>query len=134
MLTTLLDTDTLSLHLKGQPQVMAQVQAYAQMYGVLHFSLITHYEILNGLFNKDARQQMGRYESLLLDSRLLPLTPESIRIAAKISASLRTAGYVIAHTDVLIAGVALANEMQLATNNTKHFERIEGLRMVNWTQ
>ena len=131
---TLLDTDMLSLHLRGQPQVMAYVQAYAQLHGVLHFSLITHYEILNGLFYKDARHQMGRYETLLLDSRLMPLTPESVRIAAKISASLRTIGYVIGHTDVLIAGIALANDMQLATNNTRHFERIEGLRLVNWTQ
>jgi tRNA(fMet)-specific endonuclease VapC len=131
---TLLDTDTLSLHLKGHPQVMAYVQAYAQQHGILHFSLITHYEILNGLFYKDARQQLGRYESLLLDSRLIPLTPESVRVAANISAGLRAAGQIIGHTDVLIAGVALANGMQLATNNTRHFERIEGLHLVNWTQ
>lgn len=131
---TLLDTDILSLHLRGQPQVMTNVLAYVQTHGVLHFSLITHYEILNGLFYKDARQQMERYESLLLDSRLIPLTPESVRIAASISAGLRTTGYVTGHTDVLIAGVALANEMQLATNNTRHFERIEGLQLVNWTQ
>lgn len=131
---TLLDTDTLSLHLKGQPQVMAHVQAYAQTHGVIHFSLITHYEILNGLFYKDAKQQMTRYQILLQDSRMLPLTPESVRLAAQISARLRAAGQPIGHTDVLIAGVAIANNLELATNNTRHFERIEGLRLVNWTQ
>lgn len=131
---TLLDTDTLSLYLKGQPQVMTQVQAYARMHGVIHFSLITHYEILNGLFYKDAKQQMGRYQNLLQDSRILPLTPESVRLAAQILARLRADGQPIWHTDVLIAGVAIANNLELATNNTRHFERIEGLRLVNWTQ
>ncbi len=131
---TLLDTDTLSLHLKGQPHVMARMQAYAQVHGVVHFSLITHYEILNGLLYKDAKQQLTRYLSLVQDSRILPLTPESVRLSAQISARLRAEGQPIGHTDVLIAGVALANDLELATNNTRHFERIEGLRLVNWTQ
>ena len=129
---TLLDTDMLSLHLRGQPQVMARVQAYAQLNGVIHFSLITHYEVLNGLFYKDAQRQLERYQNLMLDSRLIPLTPESVRVAAQISASLRAGGQPIGHTDVLIAGVALANAMQLATNNTRHIERIQGFQLVNW--
>ena len=130
---TLLDTDTLSLHLKGHPKVMAQVQAYTQLHGVIHFSLITYYEILNGLLYKDARNQLGRFQSLVLDSRLLPLTPTSIGLSAQVSADLRRAGQLIEHTDILIAGVALANQMQLATNNTRHYERIEGLQLMNWT-
>ena len=131
---TLLDTDTLSLYLKGHPRVMANVQNYAQAYGVIHFSLITYYEVLNGLLAKDARQQMGRFHNLVLDSRLMPLTLESTRLSAQISADLRKAGQPIEHTDILIAGVALASQMQLATNNTRHFERINGLQLVNWTQ
>ena len=131
---TLLDTDTLSLHLKGHPCVMANVRTYAQAHGVIHFSLITYYEVLNGLLAKDARQQLGRFQNLVLDSRLMPLTPESTRLSAQISADLRKAGQPIEHTDILIAGVALASQMQLATNNTRHFERINGLQLVNWTQ
>lgn len=130
---TLLDTDTLSLHLRGHPQVMAHVQTYAQTYGVIHFSLITYYEVLNGLLAKDARNQLGRFQDLVLDSRLVPLTLESTRLSAQISADLRKSGQPIEHTDVLIAGVALANQMQLATNNTRHFERLPGLQLTNWT-
>jgi tRNA(fMet)-specific endonuclease VapC len=40
----------------------------------------------------------------------------------------------IGHADTLIAGVAIANELQLVTNNTAHFERIEGLETDNWTK
>ena len=133
MAPTLLDTDTLSWYLKGHPQVMRQVQAYARAYGIIQFSLITHYEVLNGLFYKDARNQLARYQQLLADCRLLPLTPESVRLSAHISADLRTTGQLIGHTDVLIAGVAIANGLQLATNNTRHFERIDGLQLADWT-
>ena len=131
---TLLDTDTLSLHLKGHPRVLANVQACAQAYGGIHFSLITYYEVLNGLSAQDARQQLGRFQNLVLNSRLMPLTPDNTRLSAQISADLRKAGQPIEHTDMLIAGVALAGQMQLATNNTRYFERISGLQLVNWTQ
>ena len=133
MKPTLLDTDTLSLHLKGHPQVTRHMQTYVEEYGIVQFSLITHYEILNGLFYKDAHGQYSRYYNLLQASRLLPLTPESVRMAARISADLRAMGQPIGHTDVLIAGVAIANNLQLATNNSRHFERIGGLQLTNWT-
>ena len=87
--------------------------------------------MLNGLLARDARQQLGRFQNLVLDSRLMLLTPESTRLSAQISADLRKAGQPIEHTDILIAGVALASQMQLATNNTRHFERINGLQLVN---
>ncbi|SDX77002.1 PIN domain-containing protein [Hymenobacter psychrophilus] len=64
----------------------------------------------------------------------MPLTLESVEISAKIFASLKRLGQPIGHTDTLIAGVAMVNRMQLATNNTAHFERIEGLELVNWTK
>jgi len=34
--------------------------------------------------------------------------------------------------DIFIAACALAEDLTLVTNNEKHFERIEGLRIENW--
>ncbi len=33
---------------------------------------------------------------------------------------------------ICIAGVAIENELILATNNEKHFSRIPGLKIENW--
>lgn len=41
-------------------------------------------------------------------------------------------GKVIGHNDVLIAGIALEQDMVLITNNTSHFNRIDGLSLDNW--
>ena len=35
---------------------------------------------------------------------------------------------------LLIADSALANNLTLVTNNEKHFKRIEGLKLANWTR
>lgn len=77
---------------------------------------------------------MERFEALARLHRVLPLTVESVEISARIEADLRRRGQSIGPTDTLIAGVALANGLHLATNNTAHFERIDGLQLVNWTQ
>lgn len=134
MKPTLLDTDTLTYFLKGNPVVVVRAMQYIEQHRELNISLITQYEILHGLLYKDARTQLPRVELFLSHHRVLPLTDESVRLSAAIYADMKRLGTPLAHTDVLIAGVAMANGWQLATNNTRHFERIEGLRLVNWTQ
>jgi len=37
-------------------------------------------------------------------------------------------------TDLLIAALCLVNSYTLVTNNTKHFEHIDGLKLVNWKE
>ncbi|HET9502538.1 MAG TPA: type II toxin-antitoxin system VapC family toxin [Hymenobacter sp.] len=134
MSPTLLDTDTLSLLLRQQPTVDSRAYEYMQVQGVLQFSIITYYESLSGLLYRDARQQLRQFQQLVALHEIVPLTTESVAISARIEADLRSRGQSIGPTDTLIAGIALANNLQLATNNTRHFSRIEGLQLVNWTQ
>lgn len=63
---------------------------------------------------------------------MLPLTISATRIAAEVYADLRKKGQLIGHTDSLIAGIALAENLQLVTNNTEHFKRVKGLQLSNW--
>lgn len=41
-------------------------------------------------------------------------------------------GLVVFEMDLMIAAVALVHNMTLVTNNTKHFERVPGLRLEDW--
>ena len=45
---------------------------------------------------------------------------------------LKLAGQPIAEIDLLIGAQALASDLVVVTNNTKEFERIEGLKLENW--
>ena len=134
MKPTLLDTDIVSHFVRRQPAVLEHAKRYILEHGVLQLSIITYYESLSGLLYKDARQQMGQFEALIRLHRVVPLAVESVNHAARIEADLRRRGLSIGATDTLIAGVALANNLVLATSNTKHFERIDGLQLANWMQ
>lgn len=134
MKPTLLDTDIVSELVRRNPIVSQRAEAYSLVHGLLQVSVITYYEALNGLLYRDARTQLGRLPAILALSNLLPVTAESAATSAHLEADLRRRGLSIGHTDTLIAGIALANNLQLATNNTHHFSRVEELRLVNWTQ
>jgi tRNA(fMet)-specific endonuclease VapC len=57
---------------------------------------------------------------------------ESIWHFAKLKSQLRNAGTPIGELDLQIASHALALDAVCVTNNTREFERIEGLRLENW--
>lgn len=132
MKPSLLDTDILSEFLRGNPNVITKVDEHVEEYGFISLSVITYYEILNGLLYKDARKQIVRFEEFVGLNKVIPLTLRMAKNAAALQADLRKRGTEIGHTDTLIAGIAMTSELQLVTNNTNHFKRIKGLEITNW--
>jgi len=134
MKPSMLDTDILSEFLRGNPKVINKVDEHLQEFGFISLSIITYFEILNGLLYKDARKQLTRFEEFVKLNKVIPLTLRMAKTAAVIQADLRKKGTEIGHTDTLIAGIAITSELQLVTNNTDHFKRIKGLEITNWTK
>ncbi|MFA6980552.1 MAG: type II toxin-antitoxin system VapC family toxin [Ignavibacteriaceae bacterium] len=130
----MLDTDVLSEFLRGNRKVVAKVDEHLREYGYINLSIITYYEILNGLLYKDAKKQLSLFEEFIGLNKVIPLTLQSARLAANIQAVLRKKGTVIGHTDTLIAGIVMSNGFQLITNNTEHFKRIKDIEIANWTK
>ena len=134
MKPSILDTDILSEFLRGNQKVIAKVDEHLKEFGFISLSIITYYEILNGLLYKDVRKQQSIFEEFVELNKVIPLTLPMAKIAASIQADLRKKGTEIGHTDTLIAGIAIISELQLVTNNTDHFIRIKGLEIANWTR
>lgn len=134
MKPAMLDTDILSEFLRGNPKVISKAEEYLKEYGLISLSIITYYEILNGLLYKDARKQLTKFENFVALNKVIPLTTRMAKAAAVIQADLRKKGIPIGHTDTLIAGIAITNKLQLVTNNTDHFKRIKGLEIANWAK
>ncbi|MFN0035870.1 MAG: type II toxin-antitoxin system VapC family toxin [Saprospiraceae bacterium] len=132
MKETLLDSDTISLHLKGFASVTNQIEAHYQHFGYLYLSVIFYYEIMHGLLFKDARKQMQSFQIFLKDCRVLPLSMEIANIAADVYAGLRRNNQIIGHTDVLIGSTGLHHNLKVVTNNQAHFVRIPNLELDNW--
>ena len=134
MKQVLIDTDILSLFFRGDPQVVAHFEAYTTVYSRINLSIITYYEILSGLKHRDAHKQLDAFLELAAQNRILPLTEQSVMISAEIYAATRAKGMPVDDIDILIAGIAIANDWVLVTHNRKHFERIEGLLVQDWTE
>lgn len=134
MKEALIDTDTLSYFFRNQPEVVAMLDKYLEEHGFVNLSVITYYEVLNGLYFKDAKNKLTSFEEFVALNEVLPLTDEIAKKAAEIYASLRKKGVIVGHNDIMIASTAIVNDMVLITNNTKHFKDIEGLEIENWAK
>lgn len=134
MIQSVLDTDILSEFFRGNPKVIDSVDNHLQEFGFVSITIITYYEVLNGLLYKDAKKQIKKFEQFVELNKVLPLTIRTVNISAMIQSELRKSGLQIGHTDTLIAGVALASNLQLVTNNTEHFKRIKNLQLANWSK
>ncbi len=112
MKSPLIDTDTLSYFFRNNPSVVNKLEKYLNEYGYVNLSVITYYEVLNGLYFKDAKNQLKRFEDFVKLNQVLPLTDEIAKQAAKIYAELRKKGKTVGHNDILIASTAIANNMR----------------------
>ncbi|MBA7546416.1 tRNA(fMet)-specific endonuclease VapC [subsurface metagenome] len=132
MKEVLIDTDILSYYFKGDNNVFLNAEKYLDHFNTLKISIITYYEIYSGLKYKRANRQLEIFEKFSNENAILPLTKNSCKISSDIYARQRQNGNVIDDTDLLIAGIAIENDLVLVTNNERHFEKIKELRIVNW--
>ncbi|MEZ4631420.1 MAG: type II toxin-antitoxin system VapC family toxin [Deinococcales bacterium] len=132
MRAILIDTDILSLFLRRHPKVNQHVSNYLDYYDQINFSIITYYEILSGLYHRDAKMQLESFLKLSQYSNIVELTKTSVNIAARIYADMRTQGTTLDDIDVLIAATAIDQNYVLASRNRRHFSRIQSLELVDW--
>jgi len=114
----LLDTDTLIEFFRKNPAVVSRTAEYLQEHEQLSIAIVTYYEVLRGLRYVNVEKQLQALESFVADNEIVPLDINAVQKAAEVYAALRTHGKLISEGDILIAGIALANNYVLVTNNT----------------
>ena len=132
MTESLVDTDILSFYFKGDSKVVEKFNDYLKEFDVINISIITYYEILGGLRFKKAEKQIKEFEEFVNNNTIIHISEESAKISGDIYADLRQKGITIGTSDILIAGIAIENELTLITNNEKHYDSIQGLKIENW--
>lgn len=132
MTESLVDTDILSFYFKGDQKVVNKFNSYLREFDVINISIITYYEILGGLKFKNAERQIKEFEEFVANNTIIHISEDSAKISGDVYADLRQNGITIGTSDILIAGIAIENELTLITNNEKHYESIKGLKIENW--
>jgi len=129
----LLDSDILIYSLKGNSAV--QKQLVLHLNDALKVSVISMMELYYGAFKSE--RTAGNLAKVRKIERHLEVLPVSIEIAETIGmlkSDMESRGTRLDDFDLIIASSALAHNLILVTNNICHFERIEGLKIENWTK
>ena len=65
---------------------------------------------------------------------IIPLGQEIAEIFGIQKANLEKRGTSLDDFDLILGCSALAHNLTLVTNNSKHFKKIEGRKLTNWTE
>ncbi|MDQ3153938.1 MAG: type II toxin-antitoxin system VapC family toxin [Actinomycetota bacterium] len=94
---------------------------------LLRLTAVTGFELRVGTDFLARRDDILR----LFRSRTVPLDLASALRAGAVASALQERGTGIGLADCLQAGICLRHDLPLATRNRKHFERVDGLRLVD---
>lgn len=99
----------------------------------LKISIVTLMELCYGAYkSQKVTANLSKIRELEQSFEIIPLNMESVVLFGRIKAQLETNGIRIDDLDLMIASCAVAHNLILVTNNTKHFKRVEGIRLDNW--
>lgn len=133
--TYMLDTCICSFIMREQPPaVLDRLQAVIMQQHRLVISAITYAEMRYGAIGKKASPK----HTLLVDAfvarvdEILPWGAAAVDQTIAIKQALANAGTPIGANDTAIAGHAMAENCIVVSNNTREFQRVEGLRLEDW--
>ena len=133
MIRYLLDTNIVSYFIKGVNDGLIVRMERGFKTQNMAISAVTRAELRFGVEMMDAndRRRM-RITLLLADLPALPWTAAAADRFGDIKAQLQRKGKPIGEFDTQIAAHALAEGLILVTHNTRHFERVPGLKLEDW--
>jgi predicted nucleic acid-binding protein len=127
----LLDTDTLIYSMKGNANVRENLRQHFN--DPISISVITLMELYYGARkSRNVAINLAKIKVLEQSIETLSIGLESTEIFGLLKGQLEIAGNRLDDFDLIIASCATAHNLTLVTNNTKHFQRIDGLKLANW--
>jgi len=129
----LVDTNILGYFARNISAALQKRMLTALKKQELAITAITRAEIRFGLALLQADDKCRRTIDLLLNEiPVLPWTLEAADRYGEIAAHLQQTGQPIGEMDTQIAAHALALNLPLVTHNTRHFNRVAGLKLEDW--
>lgn len=128
----MLDTNICIYAIKKKPKsVLEKLKAHEP--SEVCISSVTYGELVYGVEKSQAVDKNRLALALLLSNiDIIKFDSKSAETYGQIRAKLEKAGTPIGPLDTMIAGHALSLGYTLVTNNSREFERVEGLLLENW--
>ena len=128
-----IDTNIITALMKNDEGVKRKLQEMVFYGKEVFINGISYYEIKRGLLAANATTQLNIFDKICKKLGILLLDNRGIfDIASEIYADLKQRGELITDADILIAAIALTQNLILVSDNTKHFQRIRDITLENW--
>ena len=130
-----LDTNIISYVLKNDETVINRYRQETGKGNEFVMLPIVYYEVSRWLIERNAKKLYTEFNEMCAEIPLIDTGKEIWDKAAELYVHTRQTGKPVGgDADLLIAAYCLVNNCTLITNNIRHFENIDGLRLVNWKE
>ncbi|MEI6729184.1 MAG: type II toxin-antitoxin system VapC family toxin [bacterium] len=127
----LIDTNILSFLIRENPKVTQKFIKYSQEICLCSLVKSECYFGAKRAYNSDL---VHKYDLIFSCYSILSFDSVSSDYFVDLKVELERQGQLLEAFDLMIASICLANDLVLVTNNTKHFERIKGLKLEDWSK
>jgi len=127
----LLDTDIVSLAVRNNLSTIENLKSHED--DEIFVSSITYAELMYGLEKKGSMKLADEVNIVLGKLLVKDFDMNAAECYSKIRYSLEKEGIPLDNMDVLIAATAMSIDAILITHNTKHFLKVKGLKVEDWS-
>ena len=130
----LLDTNICIFAIKRKPETVFK-RLYEFLKDGIYISALTVAELEFGVANSSfpEKNRIALLEFLSIFN-ILPFDDKDAIQYGLIKSKLRKYGNIIGPIDLLLAAQAVSKELILVTNNVREFQRVETIRIEDWTK
>jgi len=131
-MTYLLDTNVCIDYLNGRAVVIRQRMESLLPSEVVLCSVVKAELFYGAMKSANPPLTLARQEPFISQFLSLPFDDAAAEVYGRLRVFLVKQGLSIGPYDLLIAAIALANNVTLVTHNASEFERVPGLQMEDW--
>lgn len=130
----LLDSNACIVYLNGRAPRLRDRLHQTSPSEIYVCSVVKTELFFGSLRSNNPAANLVKQRSFLTQFISLPFDDQAAEHCAQIRAHLADLGQIIGPNDLLIAAIALANNLTLVTDNTSEFQRVPGLKCENWQE
>ncbi len=128
----LLDTNTCIRHLNQRSNTITQRLRQTSEDDIVLCSVVKAELFFGAMKSQNPEKTLLKQRAFGERFESLPFDDSCAVIYGRIRADLQRAGTPIGANDLMIASIALANDLTLITHNTREFVRVTNLRIEDW--
>jgi tRNA(fMet)-specific endonuclease VapC len=129
-----LDSDILSYYFSGNIKIQDKIIETVKSKEPIALTAVNVYETLKGFRWRNNVKKERMFKEFLETVPVFTIDDNTVLQAADIYADLRRNGKTVGDADILIAAIIINHHGKFISNNTKHYENIKGLNLINWLE